>query len=65
MKGTIEYCDVLLDVTYTHDLYQDKHEIQVYEIYPSGSSVDIWNICEAGGLVDRIEEKIYEQLHCY
>lgn len=65
MKGTIEYCGVLLDVSYHHDVYHDKHEIQVYEIYPSGTSVDIWNICEAGGLVDRIGEKVYEQLHCY
>jgi hypothetical protein len=65
MKGTIEYCDVLLDVTYHHDVYNDKHEIQVYEIYPSGTSVNIWEICEAGGLVEKIEDQVYEQLHCY
>lgn len=65
MKGTIEYCDVLLDVTYHHDVYNDKHEIEVYEIYPSGTSVNIWEICEAGGLVEKIEDQVYEQLHCY
>jgi hypothetical protein len=65
MKGTIEYCNVLLDVAYTHDVYNDKHEIQVHGIYPSGTSVNIWEICEAGGLVGKIEEQVYEQLHCY
>jgi hypothetical protein len=56
---------VLLDVAYTHDVYHDKHEIQVHGIYPSGTSVNIWEICEAGGLVGKIEEQVYEQLHCY
>jgi hypothetical protein len=63
MKGTIEYCNISLDVTYDHDVYQDKHEIQVTNIYVVGSSVDIWDIFDAGRLIESIETEILEQLY--
>lgn len=65
MKGTIEYLDIHFDVTYDHDIYQDKHEISLISIYVSGSSVDLWEVFDVGGMTSRIEEKIYEQLHTY
>jgi len=65
MKGTIEFCDVNFDVTYDHDFHHDKHEISLIRICVVGSSVDLWEIFDAGGMTYRIEEKIYEQLHCY
>jgi len=64
MRAQIEFINVNVDVEY--DYYRDPDtdgiEIQVTGVYIGNTN--IWEILEAGGLIESVEREIYEQIHC-
>lgn len=65
-KATIEYSGIDLDVIYDYykDDDMDNIEIELNSVFVSGSSVNIWDLMDAGDLISSLEREIYEQIHC-
>lgn len=64
MRAQIEFIYINVEVEY--DYYRDPDtdgiEIQVIGVYIGNTN--IWEIIEAGGLMESVEREIYEQIHC-
>ena len=64
MRAQIEfiYINVEVEYEYYRDPDTDGIEIQVIGVYIGNTN--IWEIIEAGGLMESVEREIYEQIHC-
>lgn len=64
MRAQIEfiYINVEVEYEYYRDPDTDGIEIQVIGVYIGNTN--IWEIIEAGNLMESVEREIYEQIHC-
>ena len=64
MRAQIEFINVNVDVEYNYyrDPDTDGIEIEVTGVYVGNT--DIWEILEAGRLIESVETEVYEQIYC-